>query len=130
MAKKAKRQFKPEDKTRAVEDYVSGRRSAAQIAAELGCSPMLIYRWKADAESAKRDARAEALEASGVRDPKDIKRILDLEDELEAYKRTVAEQTVLIDLLKKLDQSKTSQRESELIGLIRTTKNSDPKRRR
>lgn len=130
MAKKAKRQFKPEDKVRAVDDYVSGRRSAAQLAAELGCSPNLIYRWKAEADADRRDNRAAEIEASGVRDPRDIKRILDLEDELEAYKKTVAEQTVLIDLLKKLDQSKSSQRESELIGLIRTTKNSVPKRRR
>jgi transposase-like protein len=130
MAKKAKRQFKPEDKARAVDDYVSGRKSTAQIAAEFGCHPNLIYRWKAEAEAARRDERATEIEASGVRDPRDVKRILDLEDELEAYKKTVAEQTVLIDLLKKLDQSKSSQRESELIGLIRTTKNSGPKRRR
>lgn len=130
MAKKAKRQFKPEDKARAVDDYVSGRKTVAQLAAEFGCSPNLIYRWKAEADVARRDDRAAEIEASGVRDPRDIKRILDLEDELEAYKKTVAEQTVLIDLLKKLDQSKSSQRESELIGLIRTTKNSAQKRRR
>ncbi|NDD92544.1 hypothetical protein EBZ37_10710 [bacterium] len=128
--KKPKRQFKPEDKAKAVDDYVAGRRSAAQIAVELGCSPNLIYRWKAEAEADHRQQRASDLQASGVRDPRDVKRILDLEDELEAYKKTVAEQTVLIDILKKLDQSKTSQRESELIGLIRTTKNSDPKRKR
>lgn len=130
MAKKARRQFKPEDRARAVSDYVSGRRSAAQIAAELSCAPNLIYRWKAEAEAERREERASELEVSGVRDPQDIKRILDLEDELEAYKKTVAEQTVLIDLLKKLDQSKSSQRESELIGLIRTTKNSAQKRKR
>lgn len=130
MAKKAKRQFSPEEKARAVDDYVSGRRTAAQIGAQLSCAPNLIYRWKAEADAARRDDRAAEIEASGVRDPRDIKRILDLEDELEAYKKTVAEQTVLIDLLKKLDQSKSSQRESELIGLIRTSKNSAPKRRR
>ena len=130
MAKKAKRQFKPEDKARAVDDYIAGRRSAAQIAAELGCAPNLIYRWKAEADSARRDERVSEIEASGIRDPRDIRRILDLEDELEAYKKTVAEQTVLIDLLKKLDQSKSSQRESELIGLIRTSKSSAQKRKR
>lgn len=130
MAKKARRQFKPEDKARAVDDYVSGRKSTAQIAAEFSCSPNLIYRWKAEADAAQRDERAAEVEASGVRDPRDLKRILDLEDELEAYKKTVAEQTVLIDLLKKLDQSKSSQRESELIGLIRTTKNSGQRRKR
>ena len=130
MAKKPKRQFKPEDKAKAVDDYVSGRKTAAQLGAELSCNPNLIYRWKAEADAARRDNRATEIEASGVRDPGDIKRILDLEDELDAYKKTVAEQTVLIDLLKKLDQSKTSQRESELIGLIRTTKSSAQKRRR
>lgn len=130
MAKKAKRQFKPEDKARAVDDYVSGRRSAAQIGAELGCAPNLIYRWKAEDDAAHREGRVAEIEAGGVRDSRDIKRVLDLEDELEAYKKTVAEQTVLIDLLKKLDQSKSSQRESDLIGLIRTTKSSAPKRRR
>lgn len=130
MAKKAKRQFKPEDKARAVEDYVSGRRTAAQIAVELGCSPNLVYRWKAEAEAARREGRAAEIEAGGVRDPHDVKRILDLEDELEAYKKTVAEQTVLIDLLKKLRSSKTSPPESELIGLIRTTKSSDRRKGR
>lgn len=130
MAKKVRREFKPEDKARAVDDYVSGRKSVAQLAAAFSCSPNLIYRWKAEADAARRDDRAAEIEASGVRDPRDIRRILDLEDELDAYKQTVAEQTVLIDLLKKLDHSKSSQRESELIGLIRTTKNSAPKRRR
>lgn len=130
MAKKAKRQFKPEDKAEAVDDYVSGRRTVAQIAAELGCNPNLIYRWKADSDAARREGRAAEIEASGVRDPRDIKRILDLEDELEAYKKTVAEQTVLIDLLKKLRNSRTSPPESELIGLIRTTKSSDRRKGR
>lgn len=125
-----KREFKPEDKKRAVDDYVSGRRTAAQIGAAMNCAPNLIYRWKGEADAERRDERAAEVEASGVRDPRDIKRILDLEDELEAYKKTVAEQTVLIDLLKKLDQSKSSQRESELIGLIRTTKNSDRRKGR
>lgn len=130
MSKKTRRQFKSEDKAGAIDDYVSGRKSAAQIGAELGCAPNLVYRWKAEADATRREERATEIEASGVRDPRDIKRILDLEDELEAYKKTVAEQTVLIDLLKKLDQSKSSQRESELIGLIRTTKNSAQKRKR
>ncbi len=130
MAKKAKRQFSPEDKARAVDDYVSGRRTAAQIGAELSCAPNLIYRWKAEADAARRDDRATAIEASGVRDPHDIKRILDLEDELEEYKKKLAEQILINDLLKKLRDSRTSAPESELTGLIRTTKSSAPKRRR
>lgn len=130
MAKKAKRQFKPEDKTKAVDDYVSGRKTAAQIAAEFGCHPNLIYRWKAEADAARRDDRAAEIEASGVRDPHDVKRILDLEDELEAYKKKLAEQILLNDLLKKLRDSRISAPESELIGLIRTTKNSAQRKKR
>lgn len=125
-----RREFKPEDKKRAVDDYVSGRRTVAQIAAELSCSPNLIYRWKADAEAGRREDRVAEIEASGVRDPRDVRRILDLEDELEEYKRKLAEQILINDLLKKLDQSKSSQPESELTGLIRTTKSSAQKRKR
>lgn len=130
MGKKTRRQFSPEDKARAIDDYISGRRTVGQIGAELRCAPNLIYRWKADAEAAHRQGRAKAIEASGVRDPHDIKRILDLEDELEEYKKKLAEQILINDLLKKLRDSRISPPESELIGLIRTTKNSAPKRRR
>lgn len=130
MSKKPRKQFSPEDKARAVADFVSGVRSAAQIAVELKCAPNLIYRWKADAEAAKREGRATDIEASGVRDAHDVKRILDLEDELEEYKKKLAEQILINDLLKKLRDSRTSQPESELTGLIRTTKSSNPKRKR
>lgn len=130
MSKKPKKQFSPEDKARAVADFVSGVRSAAQIAAELKCSPNLIYRWKADAEAAKREGRAAEIEASGVRDPHDVKRILDLEDELEEYKKKLAEQILINDLLKKLRDSRILQPESELTGLIRTTKSSAQRKRR
>lgn len=130
MSKKQKKRFKPEDKARAIADFVSGARSAAQIAAELKCSPNLIYRWKSEAEAAHREARASEIAESGVRDARDIKRILDLEDELEEYKKKLAEQILINDLLKKLRDSRTSPPESELTGLIRTTKNSAPKRKR
>lgn len=127
---KKRRTFKESDKSRAVEDYVSGKRTAAQIGASLGCAPNLVYRWKAEADVSKRDLRASDIVASGIRDASDVRRILDLEDELDEYKRTVAQQTVLIDLLKKLDRSKNYQPESELLGLIRTTNKSARRRSR
>ena len=130
MSKKPRKQFSAEDKAKALADFISGTRSAAQIAAELKCAPNLIYRWKADAEAAKREGRAAEIEASGVRDPHDVKRILDLEDELEEYKKKLAEQILINDLLKKLRDSRTSQPESELTGLIRTQKSSAQRKRR
>lgn len=126
--KKKRRQFNPEDKRRAVEDFVTGRRTAAEIAAELSISPNLIYRWKADFEAQGRAERIEDLKAEG-HNPDDIRRIMDLEDELEEYKRKLAEQILINDLLKKLRDSRTSQPESELTGLIRTSKSSGRKRK-
>jgi len=71
-------------------------------ALKLGCSPNLVYHWKAEAEAAQREDRASEIKAGGVRDPRDIKRILDLEDELKEYKKKLAEQIPINDLLKKL----------------------------
>ena len=125
--KNAKKQFSEDVKKRAVDEYVSGRKGAVEVAAEVGCSPNLIYRWKADFEAAKRSTRVSELEAEG-HNPNDIRRILELEDELEEYKKKLAEQILINDLLKKLEP-KSYRPESELTGLIRTTKNSARRRK-
>ena len=126
--KKKRRQFHKEDKRRAVEDFVAGRKTSAQIAVELNISPNLIYRWKSDLEAEARAGRVEVLESEG-HNPADVRRIMDLEDELEEYKKKLAEEILINDLLKKLHDSRTSQPESELTGLIRTSKNSARKRK-
>ena len=43
---KPKRYFSREIKRQAVEEYVAGRRSAAEIAVELGVAAGVIYKWK------------------------------------------------------------------------------------
>jgi|SRR6185312_4043822 len=126
--KKQRRQFNPEDKRRAVDDFLAGRRTAAQIAVDLNISPNLIYRWKSDFEAEARAGRAEDLKSEG-HNPADVRRIMDLEDELEEYKKKLAEEILINDLLKKLHDSRTSQPGSELTGLIRTSKNSARKRK-
>ena len=126
--KKKRRQFNPEDKRRAVDDFVAGRRTAAEIGADLNISPNLVYRWKSDFEAERRASRVDSLEAEG-HNPDDVRRIMDLEDELEEYKKKLAEQLLITDLLKKLRDSKTSPPESELTGLIRTSKGSGRKRK-
>ncbi len=50
------------------------------------------------------------------------------EAEIEAYQKKVAEQAVIIDLLKKLETSNSYQSVSELTGLIGTMKKSVRKR--
>lgn len=126
--RKKNSKFTIEDKQKAVDDFISGRKSAAQIAAELGTAPTLIYRWKAEHFQNKKDNRIEELKAEG-QSAADIRRIMQLEAELEEYKKKLAEQILINDLLKKLRDSRTYQLESELTGLISTIKSSDRKRK-
>jgi transposase-like protein len=126
--KKQKKQFSPEAKRQAIDDYITGRKSAVQIGAEMDCAPNLIYRWKSEFEAEQRSGRVSELKSEG-HNPEDIRKIMDLEDELEEYKKKLAEQILINDLLKKLRDSKISQPESELTGLIRTKKNLGVKRK-
>jgi hypothetical protein len=70
--------------------------------------------------------RLEELEAQGS-SREQARRIMQLEAELEEYKKKVAELALINDLLKKLQTSKRSQPESELSGLIATMKKSGQK---
>jgi transposase-like protein len=124
---KPRRQFSEETKRQAVDDFVSGRRSAAEISAELGVAQGVIYRWRVQLEEQARGLRVGELEAEG-RHPEDAKRIQRLEEELAEYKRKLGEQTLINDLLKKLRNLPISQRESELSGLIDTFKSSARRR--
>src|SRR5690606_4592611 len=96
-----KRHYPEELKQRAVEDYVSGRKTAQELASELGVAQGLIYKWKVRFDEKVKGRRIEEMEAQGM-DPAMARRILDLEAELAEYKKKVGEQTVIIDLLKKL----------------------------
>jgi transposase-like protein len=125
--RKPRRTFTPEQRKQAVEEFISGNKSAIEIAGELGIDPTHIYRWKVAAEEKAKGARVDALGAEG-HDPEAIRKILKLEEELEEYKKKVGEQALIIDLLKKIP-TKSSQPASELSGLIDTMKNSARKRK-
>src|SRR3989338_3508107 len=125
--RRQRRTFTAEQRKKAVEEFISGAKSAIEIAAALEVDPTHIYRWKVAAEEKAKGARIDALEADG-QDPQAARKILKLEEELEEYKKKVGEQSLIIDLLKKLPQ-RNSQPESELSGLIDTMKNSARKRK-
>jgi len=129
MSKGTKRHFSDEIKRQAVDDYVSGRKSAAQVAAELEIGQSMVYRWRADLQAQARGERIESLEAQGI-NPGQARRIIELEEQLEVYQKKVAQQAVEIDLLKKIQGSANSQPESELTGLINTIKQLDRKKGR
>lgn len=129
MSKKTRRKFSEEQKARAVSEYLSGAKSAKDIAQELGVEVHTIYHWRASQDEQKRYSRLSNLEAQGV--PKEMaERLLQQQEEIEAYQKKVAEQAVIIDLLKKLQTSSSFPPESELSGLIATTKKSARKRKR
>ena len=126
---KPKRQFTDAVKRAAVDDYVSGRKSAAQIAAENEIPTGRVYKWKVQLEEKDKGVALGELEASG-RSPEDARAILELRAERDAYQRMVGEQTVIIELLKKRLMSTNSQQRSELTGLIETLERAAQKRKR
>lgn len=129
MAKKTRRNLSEETKRKAVADYVSETKTAQQIANELGTDPQSIYRWRTFYDEQKKGLKLSELQGEGC--PQELaERLIRQQDEIEAYQKKVAEQAIMIDLLKKLRISGRFQPESELSGLIATTKKSDQKKKR
>ena len=123
--KKTRRRFSQDQRDQAVEEYVSGTRSAQQIADELGIEVQRIYRWKTLKEETAKGTRIEELITEGF-SKEAAGKILNLELENIEYKKKLAEQIVIVDLLKKIQNP--SQQESELTGLINTTRKLGRKR--
>lgn len=129
MTKKTRRKFTDEAKAKAVADYVGGIKSAQQIAKDLGVEVHSVYQWRAALDEKKRGLRlSELQDGNGDRDL--AERVLRQEEEIAVYQKKVAELSVMVDLLKKLQTSGDFQPESELSGLIATSKKSDRKRKR
>lgn len=126
--KTPRRKFTEEQKRKAVNEYLTGARSAMEVASELSVDVGLIYRWKAEFEQAAKNQKIEELTAAGATRAMAIK-IQQQEEEIAAYQKKVAELTLINDLLKKLQTSKSLARESELSGWIGIAKRSGPKQK-
>ena len=126
---KNRRKYSPEFKRKVVDDFVSGRKTAPQLAAEHGVDSAQVYQWKSQLKAQDRSDHLDELVDSGM-SPADAKLFQQKEDELAEYKRIVAQLTLENDLLKKLDQWRNSRRESALTGLIDTIKKSARRKER
>ena len=126
---KPKRKFTDAVKRAAVDDYVSGRKSAAQVAADNDVSVSHVYKWKIQVDEKAKGSNIDELEASGV-SREHAKRFEDMKAERDAYQRMVGEQAVIIELLKKRLMSTSSQQRSELTGLIEMLERAALKRKR
>lgn len=106
--KKNRKTFELEYKKRIVSAYLEGKFSAQQIAEREGLERFQIYSWKSQLETRTKKDRFNELTEAGHH-PDDVRRMMELEEELEAYKCKVAEQSVIIDLLKKLHPNLASE---------------------
>ncbi|OFZ37381.1 MAG: hypothetical protein A2504_16505 [Bdellovibrionales bacterium RIFOXYD12_FULL_39_22] len=80
-------------KHQAVDDYISGARTANEIAEELNVAPQTIYAWRTSLAEKTKGIRVDELMASG--NPKEqTKKIVQLEDEVAEYQKKVAEQAI------------------------------------
>lgn len=129
MTKKTRKKYPEEVKSKAVADYVSGAKSAKQIAQELGLEVHVIYGWRAAADDKKRNQGLLGLQMEGF-SPEAAELLMRKNEEIEIYQKKVAELSVMVDLLKKLQTSGDYQPENELSGLIATTKKSERRKRR
>ena len=130
MTKKTRRKpISAEIRAKAIADYVSGTKSAIQIAQELGVEVHSIYQWRSASEEKKRNFLVSDFEAEGL-SPEIAERLLRQQEEIEMYQKKVAEQLLIIELLKKLRSQGPLPPESELSGLIETLKKSVQKRKR
>lgn len=125
---KPKRKFTDAVKRAAVDDYVSGRKSAAQVAAAHEVGADQIYKWKIQLEEKAKGIDLSELEDT-VGSREGAKLLAEMRAERDAYQRMVGEQAVIIELLKKRLQSTSSQQRSELTGLIETLERAAAKRR-
>lgn len=116
---KLKRKFTDSVKRAAVDDYVSGRKSAAQVAAAHEVSVGHVYKWRTQLDEKAKGVVVDELEASG-QSRADAQSIYELRRERDEYQKMVGEQTMIIELLKKRLRSTNSQQRSELTGLIET----------
>lgn len=121
MGRRPRRKFTDEQKQKAVAEHLSGTKSAEQIARDNDVEVGVIYKWKAQLSAAVKGQRVEELESQGM-SSQVARKVLQMEAEIEEYQKKVAEQSIIIDLLKKLQTSPPSVRESELTGLIEITR--------
>lgn len=101
MARQRKR-VTLEYKKQIVSEYLSGTRSAQEIADSEGIERGQIYKWKVQLDNRARSERVTEIEENEGVSPKQARRIQELEDELLATQKKLAQLSIENDLLKKL----------------------------
>jgi len=99
--KKEKRSFTREFKDKIIEQFYKGEITAAELATKHQLHVDQIYKWKYELTRVRQNERRRELQKEG-RNPSDVRYILELEQEMSAYKEKVAELLMQVELLKKV----------------------------
>jgi transposase-like protein len=117
-SKKSKKHYDLEYKRRIVQEYLQGEITTNALAAREGLDRGQIYRWKVQLEVRARDARIEEIADSEGVSLEQARKIRELEEELEASQKKIAQLVLENDLLKKIQPGSPFARRSS--GYIET----------
>lgn len=117
-SKQSKKPFDLEYKRRIVQEYLQGGITAADLAAREGLDRAQIYKWKIQLDNRKRNDRIDAISEEEGMSLDQARKIRELEEELEATQRKLAQVVLECDLLKKTQPNSPFARRSS--GYIET----------
>jgi transposase-like protein len=100
--KKQRQHYDLDYKRRVVQEYLAGTISAEDLAKREDLVRGQIYKWRVQLEQRARGERIEAIAESEGVSIEQARRIRELEEELAATQQKLAQTTLEVDLLKKL----------------------------
>jgi transposase-like protein len=116
--KKSRQHYSPEYKKKIVDEYLRGEISTTALAEREGLERGQIYNWKTQLAEKSRNARIESIADEEGVTLEQAKRIKELEEELEATQKKLAQTILVCDLLKKLQPNSPYEKKSS--GYIET----------
>jgi transposase-like protein len=117
-SKKSKKQYDLDYKRRIVQEYLQGGIKSADLAAREGLDRAQIYKWKIQFDNRQRNDRIDAIADEEGVSLDQARKIRELEEELEATQRKLAQVVLECDLLKKIQPNSPFARRSS--GYIET----------
>jgi transposase-like protein len=117
-SKKSRKQYDQEYKRRIVDEYLRGELTTNALAKREGLERGQIYRWKVQLAEQSRDARIETIADTEGVSLDQARKIRELEEELEATQKKLAQMVLECDLLKKILPNSQSEKSSS--GYIET----------
>jgi len=117
-SKRSRKQYDFEYKRRIIQEYLQGNLSTLALAEREGLRRGQIYRWKVELAEKDRDSKIENIADTQCVSLDQARQIRELEEELEASQKKIAQLVLENDLLKKIPINSPFERKSS--GYIET----------